>query len=99
LPENIVKKRPNGSAKSQLTWAPIVTESERELGGLLRLLMGAVPAIAAVLLGVGGPVEGRRFSVKKHGLLTGIQKMIWPFPKTSMFPEAMPIFATSRRVC
>lgn len=50
---------------------PIVEQSERELGGLLYLLMGTARATAAILIGVSGPVEGNRISVKKHGLLIG----------------------------
>ncbi len=49
----------------------IVAQSRRELRGLLRLLMGAAPATAAMLIGLSGPVEGKRFSVGKRGLLIG----------------------------
>jgi pSer/pThr/pTyr-binding forkhead associated (FHA) protein len=48
-----------------------MAQSERELAALLHLLLGAVPAAAAILTGVSGPVEGKQFSVKKHGLLIG----------------------------
>jgi hypothetical protein len=70
--QNLSADSPNHAAtepRAQLF--PIVAQSERELGGLLRLLMGAVPATVAMLIGVGGPVEGKRFSVEKHGLLIG----------------------------
>jgi hypothetical protein len=70
--QNLSADSPNQAAtKPRAQFFPIVTESERELGDLLRLLMGTAPAIAAILIGVSGPVEGKQFSVKKHGLLIG----------------------------
>jgi FHA domain len=70
--QNLSADSPNQAVtKPRAQLFPIVTESETELGGLLRLLMGSVPAIAAILIGVSGPVEGKQFSVKKHGLLIG----------------------------
>jgi FHA domain len=70
--QNLSADSPNQvatEARAQLF--PIVTQSEKELSGLLHLLMGAVPEAAAILIGVSGPVEGKQFSVKKHGLLIG----------------------------
>ena len=70
--QNLSADSPNQAATEPTAQLfPIVAQSERELGGLLYLLMGAVRATAAILIGVSGPVEGNRFSVKKHGLLIG----------------------------
>src|SRR5262245_7536394 len=57
--------------RSRARLFPIVAQSERELSALLYLLLGAVPGATAILIGVNGPVEGKQFSVKKHGLLIG----------------------------
>lgn len=48
-----------------------VVHSEKELGALLYLLMRTVPAPEAILIGVSGPVEGKRFTVEKHGVRIG----------------------------
>src|SRR5215510_1976124 len=70
--QNLNADSPNQAAtepRAQLF--PIMAHSEGELGALLHFLLGAVPAATAILLGVSGPVEGKQFSVKKHGLLIG----------------------------
>ena len=70
--QNLSADSPNQAAtepRAQLF--PIMAHSEGELGALLHFLLGAVPAATAILIGVSGPVEGKQFSVKKHGLLIG----------------------------
>jgi FHA domain len=70
--QNLSADSPNQAAtEPRAQFFPIVTESERELGGLLRLLMGTAPALTVLLIGVSGAVEGKQFSVKRHGLLIG----------------------------
>ena len=70
--QNLSADSPNQAAtEPRARLFPIMAQSERELGALLHLLLGAVPAAAAILIGVSGPVEGKQFSVKKHGLLIG----------------------------
>src|SRR5499433_154611 len=70
--QNLSADSPNQAAtepRAQLF--PIMAHSERELGALLHFLLGTMPAATAILIGVSGPVEGKQFSVKKHGLLIG----------------------------
>jgi FHA domain len=70
--QNLSVDSPNQAAtepRAQLF--PIMAHSARELGALLHFLLGAIPAATAILIGVSGPVEGKQFSVKKHGLLIG----------------------------
>jgi hypothetical protein len=70
--QNLSADSPNQAAtEPRARLFPIMAQSERELAALLHLLLGAVPAAAAILTGVSGPVEGKQFSVKKHGLLIG----------------------------
>ena len=70
--QNLSADSPNQAAtEPRARLFPITAQSERELAALLHLLLGAVPAAAAILTGVSGPVEGKQFSVKKHGLLIG----------------------------
>ena len=70
--QNLSADSPNqGATEPRARLFPIMAQSERELAALLHLLLGAVPVAAAILTGVSGPVEGKQFSVKKHGLLIG----------------------------
>jgi FHA domain len=70
--QNLSADSPNQAAmEPRARLFPIMAQSERELDALLHLLLGAVPAAAAILIGVSGPVEGKQFSVKKPGLLIG----------------------------
>jgi FHA domain len=48
-----------------------VTQSEKELSGLLYLLMRTLAAPEAVLIGVSGPLEGKRFTLEKYGVRIG----------------------------
>src|SRR5262249_24365832 len=68
--QNLSADSPNQAAtEPRARLFPIMAQSERELSALLHLLLGAVSAGTAILIGVSGPVEGKQFSVKKHGLL------------------------------